>query len=169
MARPNYSDRDRERARAIYEERGPTVAAEALGCSKGTIGKWAKDGDWRTVRVERTHAATEAAAADRALKREELRNKLLDQAIEALTRMNAAHVEFVGKDGRREELEHPSAGGFKDYAVAARELVYTFRLEMGEATSREEQVRRDKVEAEADRLLAQLGNVNGNGSARTRA
>lgn len=162
MARRQFSEEDKARARAIYEERGPTAAAEALDTSKGTIGRWAKDGGWRTVRNERTRAATEARMADRELRREELRIKLLERAHVALDRMQVPHVEFVGRAGDRQEIDFPTAGAFRDYAAATKDLVNTFRLEIGEATSREEQVRRDKVEAEAERILSQL-NVNGNG------
>lgn len=133
---PKYSDDQRIEALEIYRTEGPTVAAERTGISKSMITRWAKALGYKTEVITRTLDASEAVAAQRALKREQVREAILDTMIEARARMGQPHTDFKGKDAV--EVEYPTAPStaFRDYAAVIAQLLPQYRLEVGESSGK---------------------------------
>lgn len=144
------------RARAIYEERGPTAAAEALECSKGTISAWARAGKWRTVRNEKTAAAVEARRTDLAKRREDMRDRLMDEIHETLDRLRQPQIAFVGQQGKQVEYPRPPAQDHFALVKSIGTLIDKFRLESGEATERTEQINQSEFDREVADLVKQV-------------
>lgn len=81
MAAPQkYSPSQQAEALRLYETHGPTAVQKKLGIPKGTVTRWAKRDGLETVSVERTRAATQAAAVYSKARRDELKALLLDDA-----------------------------------------------------------------------------------------
>lgn len=154
-----WTPEQRSEALELYIEHGPAAASEATGIPSGTIRAWAhRDPAITVARHEKTRAATEAAKLHRECLREELRTELLAKAVDLLDRMDHEHVEFVGKDARRETFDRAPAGACKAYATAAAILLDKFRLEMGDATERHEHFTTDRDAAEE--RVAKLVDLN---------
>lgn len=64
MAKRQYTDAQRQEALDLYETDGPTAVLRQLGIPKETVTTWAKRAGIRTVRNEKTAAATEARITD---------------------------------------------------------------------------------------------------------
>lgn len=133
-----YTDKQKTEALELYMEHGPAEASRQCDIPSGTIRSWAYRADLPRLRYEKTEAATKASSARAELKREELRELLLDQAVDLLHRMNSPHKDFKGKDADEVWWDLAPSGATKDYATAAAILIDKYRLEMGEATSRTE-------------------------------
>lgn len=152
-----YTEEQKREALKLYREHGAAEAAKRTGIPRGTIAAWANKVGATTERLEKTRKATEAAA-DRAAKlREDLKLDCRDRAVDLIQRMTELHIEFVGKDGRREEIDRASAAACKDYAVAAGVLIDKAELLDGRATSRQETRNIDQMDREIERLLAPDG------------
>lgn len=158
-AQGNYSQKARETALKLYAEGGAAFAAKGTGINGGTIAKWASQAGVTIDQQKRTQAATEAAVAAAAEKRETIKLECRAQALEILRRMGIAHEYFVGKDGNRAKLDLPQAGDMKDYAIAFGVLVDKAELLDGRATSRDEHRNVDQMDREIEQLLtgADLG------------
>lgn len=158
MARRTYDDATKAAALELYTTHGPTAVQDQLGIPKATVAGWAASNSVRTVRNETTAAATEAIAADRALKREALREAMLDRALDLIGRMDEEHIDFRGKDAKRVIFPKPSASGCQAYATAAAILLDKVRLELGEATGRHEvhHHEHDPIDDEIEALAAEL-------------
>ena len=133
-----YTPDQKTEALELYVEHGPAEASRQCGIPSGTIRSWAYRADLPRLRYEKTTEATKAAQAGAEQKRSELRELLLDQAIDLLHRMNAPHKDFKGKDATTVWWDTAPSGATKDYATAAAILIDKYRLEMGEATNRVE-------------------------------
>ncbi len=142
---------------ALYVEHGAAVAAQKTGVAATSIRNWASKAGITDQRAKRTRAATEQAAAQMAEARERTRLKLAERAEELLDRINRPHTEFVGKDGTPQHLEHATAEATRNYSVSVGILIDKLRLELGEATSRDESIRKDRVDQEIERLLGEMG------------
>ena len=94
MAAPaKYTESKRQQALAIYQQEGAAAASKATGVPRGTISSWARRAGIQTDAPTKTAAATLAAAAKIALRREQLRGLIADQLVETIRRMNAPHIE----------------------------------------------------------------------------
>lgn len=80
-----------------------------------------------------------ASAVTAAEKRAAAREMMLDRVLDALARMDEPHIEFVGKDGDQVTYPKAPAAAFGTYASSVATLIKTYRLEMGESTSKPEQ------------------------------
>lgn len=110
-APPRYSDSQQAEALKLYKTHGPTAVQKQLGIPKGTVTRWAKRDGVETVSVERTRAATQAAAVYSKARRDELKALLLDDAhrLRAQLWQPARLVNFGGKDNTLAEtmLDEP--------------------------------------------------------------
>lgn len=108
------------------------------------------------TRSKKMRAATEAATERRARLREEARTKLAERIVDLLDRINEEHVEFVGKDGRREKLPTATAQASRDYSVSVGILIDKLRLELGEVTDRTENVSKSDFDREVSELVEKM-------------
>jgi DNA-binding transcriptional MerR regulator len=143
----------RDAVLAIYQAEGLAAAWRQTGVPKPTIRYWAKQAgiDPSLVtqgRLERTEAAIATAEANAHLLRRELRQQLLERALDVLSRMDAVHQEFAGRDGEERIHNTAPAQAVRDYAITAGILIDKLRLEEGSATSRAEQVSAGMNDAE---------------------
>lgn len=148
----HYSKKARETALKLYVEEGVAAASNRTGIARQTIATWAKRAGVTDDAQKRTQAATVAAAAVAAEKREQLKVESRAMALEILRRMGIQHDYFVGKDGDRAKLDLPTAGDMKDYSIALGVLIDKAELLDGRATGRTETRSLDKV----DDLISQL-------------
>ena len=85
---------------------------------------------------------------------------LLERAADLLERMDEPHVEFKGKDADQVTYPMAPAAAVQNYATSAAILIDKFRLEMGEATGRQEHWSNDYADHEArsiaDTIRAEL-------------
>lgn len=153
----SYTDEQKAEALELYMEHGPAEASRLCDIPSGTIRSWAYRADLPRLRYQQTAEATEAATARRDLKREELRELLLDQSIDLLHRMNAEHKDYRGKDAVAVYWDRAQSGSTKDYATAAAILIDKYRLEMGEATARTYHEGTDDIDRRVAQLVAEMG------------
>jgi hypothetical protein len=159
-----YDDKQKAEALSLYAEHGPAEAGRRTGIPRTTISRWAGETGVRTDREAKTREATKAAAEKAAKLRETLKSNCRDRAVDLIHRMEEMHVEFVGKDGRREEVAKATAAACKDYAVAVGVLIDKAELLDGRATSRQETRNIDQMDREIERLLVGDGHPEPVGS-----
>jgi transposase-like protein len=133
-----YSEEEKEATIALVVDGGLAAAWRATGIPKTTIAGWCKAAGVRTYGGEKTAAATEAAVEQQTLRREQLRTMLLEKAVDLLERMDSPHIEFKGKDADQVEYPIAPAGAVQNYATSVGILIDKYRLELGEATGRNE-------------------------------
>lgn len=144
-----YTEEQKAEAVELAQEVGTSEASRRTGASATSIKRWTADaGLTDQTKREKTEAAREQLAIQRAKKREDLRNLLLDKALDLLGRMDEEHKDYRGKDVTAVYWDKAPSGATKDYATAAAILIDKFRLEMGEATGRTE------VHGDLDREIA---------------
>jgi len=153
-----YTEEQKAKWVQLYLEVGPDEASEQVGCSRRQGYRWLGSHGVTVKKPDERRAETEARHA---LKRQELRDLLLDQALDMLHRMNEMHVEWREVDGKEEQIVHRVAGAneVKSYALAAGILIDKMRLENGEVTGRQESIHLGFVESEIRRLEAEVGAV----------
>lgn len=134
MVMATYTAEQRDEALALYMAYGTSETSRRTSIPKSTIDSWARRSRLRTVRNEKAAAATEAAQVDARAKRVRLQGLLLDQALEALTRMDETHKDFRGKDGQEVWWEKAPPEAMRHYAMACAVLIDKLRLEEGNAT-----------------------------------
>lgn len=162
MARASYTDTVKARGVALYLEHGAAEAARILtvelgrNVPAGTIASWASRQDVATERHTNNLDRVECARVAREAKREELREKILDKALDMLDRMDEPHHDYRGKDADRVTWDKAPADACKAYATSCAILVDKFRLEMGETTGRtaHEHVGAEKAHGLVDELDA---------------
>lgn len=88
--RASYTADQKAEALRLYEEQGTSAASRLTGIPKNTIQGWAKAAGIRTVRNEKTAAATEAASADAAKTRALVVSQSIALTSKLLNRVNAA-------------------------------------------------------------------------------
>ena len=138
-----YTDTQKAEAVDFYLEHGTTKAARHIGVTTRTINNWVKAaGVTSQERIEKTQPARDALAAERAVKREELRVLLLDAPIR--------HV--------RQAIETGKARDAQSWMVSAGIGVDKFRLEMGEATALV--ITGDMMDQAINEMRAELGDVD---------
>lgn len=152
-----YTDEQKREALKVYAEYGPAEAGRQTGIPRGTISQWARRAGVTDTRRKNTTEATKAAAEKAAKLRESLKLLSRERAVDLIERMTELHIEFVGKDGRREEIDRATAAACKDYAVAVGVLIDKAELLDGRATSRQETRNIDQMDREIERLLAPDG------------
>lgn len=113
-----YTDEQRSEAVQLYQEIGTAETSRRLDIPRRTILDWASKADVIAhVEDEKQRAARERRWE---AKRREMRELLLDRAVDILERMDAP-----GKPGDMRNL-----------AIAVGVLIDKYRLELGEATAR---------------------------------
>lgn len=154
-----YTDEQKAEAVRLYVEVGPDEAAKQIGCSRRQVYRWLGSHGVSPKKTDEQRAETLDLHIQ---KRQELRDLLLDQALDMLHRMNEMHVEYRTRPGKEEEeIVHvlPAPKDCQSYAVAAAVLIDKMRLENGESTAKTEHVTLGLVESEIQKLEAELGNV----------
>lgn len=133
-----YTDAQRAEALELYQELGASETARRLDISPRTVRYWATQANLAKARTQNLEEAATMLAAEHKAKREELRLRLMDQALDALDRMDQRHIDFRGKDAMQVEWATAPADAYKAYATSAAILIDKYRLEMGESTGRME-------------------------------
>lgn len=133
----SYTQEQKSQALALYKEHGPGEAARRLHIPSKTITSWANRAGVQSDAPAKTAAATEMARLTRDQKREKLRGLLLDKAIDLIEDMDGK-MQVVTQRGEVVILDCLPANSKKDLATASAILIDKFRLEVGEATGREE-------------------------------
>lgn len=139
MTKASYSDEEKATALDLIREVGLAEAWRRMAhIPKPTLGSWAQKAGIHSDAAAKTAPAVEAAEARAKQLRAELRLGLLEKAVDLLQRMDAPHVEFKGKEA--DEVTYPIApsGAVQNYATSVGILIDKYRLEAGEATSRNE-------------------------------
>lgn len=139
----------------IYRTQGATAAALAIGCSRQTVYDWLADSLSTDTEKERQIAE---AVARRTILREHARTRMVYTYLRLIDRCTES-MKIVTKDGVEMELAEPTAEATQKFATAAAIFIDKLRLEMGESTGRTEHVSLGLVEAEIQKLEAELGNV----------
>ena len=150
-----YTDEQKAEAVSLYLEHGSAYAAEVVGCSQRSVYHWLGLQGLQPKKPDEQRAET---AARHTAKRETLRELLMDRAIDMLHRMNEPHVATIMHDGDIAEIIHQKAeaADCKSYAVAGGILIDKYRLEMGEATARTEEVASYDIDRSVAQLVAEL-------------
>lgn len=161
MARRRYTEVERAEALEVYQRDGLAAAHQACSVPKQTITRWAREAGIDTPAVtvhaaQQTKAAVNQSLLKREQRREEFRTKLLEKAFDALNRMDHPHIDFKGKDAQEVTYPKPSPSGFQAYATAAAILLDKLRLELGEATARQEVMHTADVDGEIERLAREM-------------
>lgn len=168
----------KQRALELYVSDGPSAASRATGVPSGTIRGWAhKEGLTMERAAEVLRERLERADADEAereaarlaevellskaqaraeRKRLELRELLLDRALELLHRMDDEHIDYRGKDAELVVFPRPSAADCQRYMTAAAVAIDKYRLEVGESTSRAEVVSDSALDREIEQLMDRM-------------
>lgn len=133
-----YTDDEKQEALLLYVDHGPAEASRRSGINALTISSWAKRSGLHTNAVVKTKEATEALIARADSMRVELRVRMLAKALDLVDRMDAPHVEFKGKDANQVTYPVAPAGAVQNYATSVAILLDKYRLEVGEATTRNE-------------------------------
>lgn len=139
MARQSYTDEQKQAALEMYEEQGPSAVQREMGIPKSTVQSWAKAAGVRTVRNERTGAATEAAR----MRWEQRRAGLADLLGEVAQTLAGRMVDIPPKDAR-------SLAGPVGVCIEKAELL------SGRPTQRDERVKHSEFEDEVARLRAEV-------------
>lgn len=134
-----YTTEQKTEAVRLYIEHGPDEAARIIGCGRMSIYRWLAD---TPVPDEKREAQRLETAIRHQLKREALREALLDAAM-----AGAAAI----------DLTDPK--GFQALSIGVGTFLDKYRLEMGETTARTEHVSIGLIEAEIQKLEAQIGSV----------
>ena len=136
-----YSREEKEAALVMCEELGPYRASKRLGMPQRTLAGWSKKTGVSTSGQEKTKAATQARETRIAAKRAELKELLLEKAVDLAHRMDEPHIDFksAGPMGPVEvTFPRAPADACRAYATSIGILIDKFRLEGGEVTSRDE-------------------------------
>lgn len=150
-----YTAQQKVAAIAIYAEHGGREAGRRTGVHESTIRRWAAEAGVRHTPAQ-IAAATEANRERRQQLREQLRAEMLEKALDVLRRMDEEHIDFKGANVKQVTYPKAPAAACQHYATTLAILIDKFRLEIGEATSREEVVTVDKIDREIARLNEEL-------------
>lgn len=142
---PKHPAEIRERALALYAEHGPSEASRILSSEghdvpSATIRSWAKRQGATVARSEAQLAAREAAKLSNDVKRERLRDELLDLARETVT--------LARRSKKARER--------RDHAGSVAIFVDKFQLLNGGATARVEEVDVDRLRTLRDQARDEL-------------
>lgn len=156
-AQRTYTEQQKEQALKLYEIEGPSAVQAQLGIPKSTVRGWARKQGTRTVRTERTRAATEARTADLQARRQELKALLIDDAHRLREQLwkPARLVNFGGKDNTLNEtkLDEPLFADKKNIMSAVGIAVdRVVKLETVDADGGA-----DEAVSLLDRIAAQVG------------
>ena len=137
-----FTQAQRDEAMRSVETIGVRATERELGISHSTLESWIRRYGITPYTTEKRRAQTMAgraqAEAATALRREELRGKLIEKAHDLLDRMDKPHVDFKGKEAAEVTYPIAPADAVRNYAVAFAVLIDKFRLEVGEAVDRTE-------------------------------
>jgi hypothetical protein len=106
--------------------------------------------------AERMAAANRARQARCDALRLELREMWLMTALALLERVDEPHIDFKGRDAVEVEYPTAPAGAARDLVIAAATALDKYRLEVGEATERREDVPIEALRAELARRRDEL-------------
>ncbi len=151
-----YKNQQKLEAVRIYESEGPSEASRQTGIAKATIGTWAKEAGVRTFAPQKTAEATEMRRGQNALRREDVKHRLLEKALTALERMDEPVTAHVGQEGKEVTYDKPTASDFRHYAISAAILIDKLRLEGGETTARPEVLNTTDFDQQVADLVAKV-------------
>jgi transposase-like protein len=114
-----YTEQQKTEALNLYREHGPHEAARRTNIPVTTISAWAYRSGTRTDAPQRTRAAVEAAKANADARRQQLRQEILDSAIEAAQRIREPYKTHVGQQGKEVILTRPPADMVRNLMTAA--------------------------------------------------
>lgn len=131
-----------EALKVIEREGNIERAHRETGIPRNTLWRWAEAAGIAPKATAKHLAQTEKARvsheANVALRRAELRDRLIETAHDMIDRMSKPHVDFKGKDGMRVEYPIAPAEAVRNYAISLAVLIDKYRLEVGEVTGRTE-------------------------------
>lgn len=136
--RTEYSAEEKQRALDIYVERGLSAAWRETGIPKPTVASWARRENLQTFASENQQAAIDAHSQQAEVMRARIRVTLLEKVEDLLSRMDAEHIDFKGKDADAVTYPIAPASAVQNYATSVGILIDKYRLEAGEATTRDE-------------------------------
>ena len=137
MARPRkFTAEHWTDALRLYVTDGPTAASARTGIDKGNLTRRAKAMGLTTVVTASTHAATEAVAARRALKREHTILQMYGFISEALEMTTKSRVIYVGQHKRPVTITGLMPKEYLAVAAAVAKMAQTLDSELGWATDR---------------------------------
>lgn len=140
MAKP-YSPKQKAEAIDLWKQHGTAETARQTGISTRTIKRWVKADPTAQADTKQTDTARRELARRTRERRERIRSLLLERTQDLL------------------EAMHPDAsraGDIRSYAVAVGILIDKFRLEMGEATGRSEQISVEQAVSRLDEEIAEM-------------
>lgn len=145
--RPPYTEEERRNALALVGEHGRAEASRRTGVTTRTLNRWARDaGITSRDAILKTRAATEAARAASDRRYEQTRQELRDEFAEA--------ARYLAQRAKAADDRHKSG-----VMTAAAIAIDKAELLSGRATSRQEHVRPERVEAAVSELEAMLTGV----------
>ncbi len=133
---PRYTQEQKTEAVALADKHGPAEASRQTGIPRRTISSWRTTTAQATI--QKTQAARDTLKAQNETKREQLRQLLLDKAVlfaDSLT---------------------PGDKAVRTDATALGILIDKYRLEMGEATGRTENIDLASAESRIDQEIQRL-------------
>lgn len=145
----SYTDIERQMALDIYHAQGATAASRQIGCSRQTIYDWLAD------ELSTDNNMAKEKAERRVYMREVMRHRLLTTALRLVDRVHEPWT-YIDKEGVSHEVSEPPGREARELMVAAGIAIDKFRLEIGEATGRTEQIPTATIEAEIERLESRL-------------
>lgn len=152
MAKREYTDDQRDGALGLVAEHGFREAHRRSGIPLSTLFSWGTAAGVRSVQVQKSRSAIEAAEARIAEKREIVRELLLEKAADLIERMDEPHKDFKGSGVTEVTYDTATSTDVRNYSVAAAVLIDKHLLMSGEATERIEGGR-----GQYDRLAEVLG------------
>ena len=148
-----YTDDQKAEAVRLFADQGATAAARLIGCHRDTIYRWVEESSDGI----KTKAEEEAEVWYQSRLRSALRRRLMIKALDMLDRMDERHKDYRGKDVVEVWWDSASSADVKNYALAFAILLDKYRLEMGEATARTEEMASHDIDHSVAQLVAELG------------
>jgi len=139
MTKTAWPPEKRAKALELYVEHGSRRTGEMIGVPGSTIRNWASSAGLAADRQRRLRETNQARMAEWAALREELRESLIEAAVEFVERAR-------GQAGPRDS---------QSLMVAAGIALDKFRLEMGEVTGRNEEITLGMIERKIAELEAE--------------
>lgn len=154
-----HTDEERQNALVLYLQLGTAGVSRETGIPPRTIRRWANEANLAAARTLVLQEGGVLLAKTHEVMREEVRVLLLEKTLDLLERIDQPHIEYKAAGSELHRLEHPIAtsGDVKNYAGSITQLLEKYRLEMGESTGRTETLTLGVIEAEVQRLEAELG------------
>jgi len=154
----SWSDEERRDALHLYTEVGTAEAARRSGIPARSIRRWANEADLAAARSLALEEGGRLLAKTHQAMRQEARVLLMEKVVDLLERMDQPHSEWkvVGNSVEKVTYDIATSGDVKNYAASINQLIDKYRLEMGEATARTEEVASGDIDRSVIQLVAEL-------------